>query len=108
MSIIGDKVSGKIEIQDDPFLQDDDESEVININESEVSKLAQNMMSEEQIAIHLGVPTSLIIERFSDVVRKGREIRKRWIIQEQFKLAAEGDADMLKWLGQQYLNQKNN
>jgi hypothetical protein len=49
----------------------------------------------------------LLIERNGDGIKPNKALQET-IIEAQFKTAINGNAEMLKWLGQQYLNQSPN
>lgn len=72
-----------------------------------VHRYAQAQCTQEMVASALGIPLSTLEkdEEFRRVFREGKEDGKSVILMMQYKLAAGGNADMLKWLGKNYIKQ---
>ena len=72
-----------------------------------VRRYAQAQCTQEMIASALGISLSTLThdEEFSRVYFEGKEDGKSAILSMQYKLAMGGNADMLKWLGKNYIKQ---
>ena len=72
-----------------------------------VHRYAQAQCTQELIASALGIPLSTLEkdEEFRRVYHEGRDDGKATILLGQYKLAAGGNCDMLKWLGKQHMRQ---
>lgn len=84
---------------------DDDEFKDPGLDRDEVRKLGALMCSIEEVAAYFNVKREIIEDFYFDDFRagmdKGRINLRTWQMTE----AQNGNIDMLKWLGQQYLGQ---
>jgi hypothetical protein len=76
-----------------------------DIDPQQVEKLASRFWHNTEIAEFFGVDEGTIRKKFSDTLRKGREIGKGKLRDAQLAAAFKGSAAMLIWLGKQYLQQ---
>jgi hypothetical protein len=60
-----------------------------------------------EIALFLGCSVDVLERRFADVLRKKRMSMRTRLRRAQLRLAMEGNATMLIWLGKQYLGQSD-
>lgn len=72
-----------------------------------VHKYAQVQCTQDMIASALGVSVRTLQNdpEFIRVYFEGKEDGKSAILAAQYKLAMNGNADMLKWLGKQHMRQ---
>ena len=72
-----------------------------------VRRLAQVQCTQEMIASALGMSVRTLQNdpEFLRVYYEGKEDGKSAILSMQYKLAMGGNADMLKWLGKNYIKQ---
>jgi len=72
-----------------------------------VRRYAQAQCTQEMIAaaLHVSIAKCRADPEFVEVFHEGKEEGKNIILMGQFNLAAKGNADMLKWLGKQYIGQ---
>ena len=78
-----------------------------NISINLVANLAAHGCTTEEIGTIVGCSKDTLERRFSAVLKKGRANMKMSLRRRQMKLAMEGNATMLIWLGKQYLKQKD-
>ena len=71
----------------------------------EVEKLAKLGCSLEEMSDWFGVPVNTIKYNFSSQIAKGRAETKQALRRAQIKLALQGNATMLIWLGKNMLGQ---
>lgn len=76
-----------------------------DLEENKIESLAAIMCTEMQIAEFFNVPLEYIRGRYMHAVQAGWEKGKIKIRQMQFDMAKDGNEEMLKWLGKQYLGQ---
>lgn len=76
-----------------------------DIDERGVFKLAKLQCTHQEIADFYEVDVSTITKRFSQLIRKAKELGKTSIRRAQFKHAINGSASLLIWLGKQHLGQ---
>lgn len=84
-----------------------DENQTV-VPPEEVYKLAQIGCTIEEISDWFGVPANTIKYNFSDQIAKGRSETKQALRRAQIKLALQGNATMLVWLGKNMLGQSDN
>jgi len=79
------------------------------INYELVHRYAQIQCTQEAIATLLGVSLSVLEHdpEFRRVYFEGKEDGKTALLAAQYKLASNGNADMLKWLGKQFMRQSD-
>jgi|TARA_R100000655_G_scaffold15285_3_gene34014 DNA-binding CsgD family transcriptional regulator len=78
-----------------------------DIKEEEVLKLAGYGCTQREIADFYGCDESLISKNYSSIIAKGKADLKKKLRKAQLKLALEGNATMLVWLGKQMLGQSD-
>jgi hypothetical protein len=78
---------------------------LIPIDENQVEKLASIMCTMNEIAAFFGCSVDTIENRFSDVIKTGREKGTASLRRMQYQAAEKGNTAMLIWLGKQYLGQ---
>ena len=78
----------------------------INIDASEVEKLAGIGCTNVEIAEFFGCSEGTIRGRFCENLKKGRAGLKKRLRKKQIEIALGGNVSMLIWLGKQYLGQK--
>lgn len=78
------------------------------INWEVVKLMVENMCTQQEIADRVGcsVDTLQRREQFMEIWREGRAVRCETIRKAQLDRALGGSDQMLKWLGKQYLGQK--
>lgn len=76
-----------------------------DINEKMVAKLALRGNNNCDIAAYFGVDESTIRERFPEILRKNRALRRARLRAKQYEQALKGNTTMLIWLGKQELDQ---
>lgn len=74
----------------------------------EVFRLAQIGCKNQEIADWFGVDENTLTYNFSVELLKGRESLKQSLRQAQIRLALNGNATMLIWLGKNILGQQEN
>ena len=74
----------------------------------EVLKLAKLGCTVEEISDWFQVPSNTIKYNFSDIIAKGRSETKQALRRAQIRIALEGNATMLIWLGKNMLDQSDN
>jgi hypothetical protein len=79
----------------------------LKIDPAEVRKHAKGGSSNVEISHFLGCDEAVIRRRFAKELKQGRAERKMIIRQAQNKLAMEGNATMLIWLGKNELDQRD-
>lgn len=72
-----------------------------------VEQLASIMCTMIEIAACCNCSVDTLENRFSDVIRRGRETGKTSLRRFQFKAAEKGNPALLIWLGKAYLEQKD-
>ena len=77
----------------------------VDIDPGQVKRLAEAGLSVVKIAEILGVSRSTLYERFRTDLDKGREDIHHSLRAAQIRLALQGNATMLIWLGKQLLGQ---
>jgi len=77
-----------------------------DIDPEQVRKLAAIDCSYAEIAAVLNCDPKTLTNRFSQVIKKGREEGCASLKRKQFELAQAGNPAMLIWLGKQRLGQK--
>ena len=72
-----------------------------------VARYAQAQCTQEMIAaaLHVSLATLTHDADFLRVYAEGKEEGKQVILMTQFRLAANGNTDMLKWVGKQHMGQ---
>jgi hypothetical protein len=70
-----------------------------------VRKLASIFCTMNQIGIIVGCSVDTLENRFSDVIKMGRETGRTSLLRKQFEVAMAGNVGMLIWLGKQHLGQ---
>lgn len=75
------------------------------INSEQVFQLARIDCSYEEMAAVLGCCPDTLMNRFSEVIKKGRDSGTASLKKQQFKLAMDGNPTMLIWLGKNKLGQ---
>lgn len=78
------------------------------VNPDDVYKLAAMACTDNEIALWFDIDTNTLRYNFSGVIAKGREDLKQSLRQAQIKLALNGNATMLIWLGKNMLGQSDN
>ena len=76
------------------------------IDPEEIYKLAKLWCSWEEMSDFFAVPANTLKYNFSDMVAKGRSETKQALRRSQIKLALNGNATMLIWLGKNILGQQ--
>lgn len=71
-----------------------------------VEAMASVGATTEEIGHYCGVSGETIRRRFGDILAKARSNLRTRLRQAQLKLALNGNATMLIWLGKQILNQQ--
>jgi DNA-binding Lrp family transcriptional regulator len=72
-----------------------------------VQGLAENGCTNAEIARLVGCSTSTLYHRFRALIKEGRAKLNMSLRREQIRLAKEGNATMLIWLGKQRLGQRD-
>lgn len=75
------------------------------IDPKKVEILAAKFWNYVEIASFFNCDESTIRKKYSDIVKKGKELGKGRLKDAQLAKALEGNATMLIWLGKQYLGQ---
>lgn len=78
----------------------------LDIDPDVVERLAFIHCTNSEIAAVVGCSVDTIADRFSDVIKHGREKGKMSLRRWQFKKAESGNVAMLIWLGKQCLDQR--
>lgn len=76
--------------------------------DQDVYKLAAMGCNDREIATWFDVNEDTLRNNFSDIIAKGREDLKQSLRRAQIKLALNGNATMLIWLGKNILGQSEN
>lgn len=79
----------------------------LNIDEKEVEKLAALHCTNEEIASWFSCSADTIENRFSGVIKRGKEKAKTSLKRKQYEIAMSGNVSMLIWLGKNLLGQKD-
>jgi len=74
----------------------------------EVELMAKIGCTDREIAEHFGITDSALRYNFTDFLVKGRSELKQRLRQAQLRVAFEGNATMLIWLGKNILSQTEN
>ena len=77
------------------------------IDESLVTKLAKINCTMAEIAAVVGCSVDTLERRFAEVIKKGQEEGKSSLRRLQWLQAEKGNANMLIWLGKQWLGQRD-
>lgn len=77
------------------------------IDPEQVKQLAMIQCSNAEMAAVLGCSHDVLERRFASAIKEGREHGKSSLKRAQYKLAMNGNATMLIWLGKQHLDQKD-
>lgn len=77
------------------------------VNPDDVYKLAQLGCTTQEIARWFDIPYTTCKDNFRDIIEKGREELKQSLRMAQLKLALNGNAVMLIWLGKNMLGQSD-
>lgn len=77
----------------------------IEIDETEVEKLASYGCKNTEIADFFNCSVDTITNRFSDILVKGRAELKKTLRKAQIDFALKGNATLLIWLGKNELGQ---
>lgn len=77
----------------------------IVIDEATLEKLASICCTMNEMAAFFDCSVDTLENRFSDIIKKGREKGKISIRREQYTQAMKGNITMLIWLGKQLLGQ---
>lgn len=77
----------------------------LEIDEKTVENLAAIHCTMIEIAAVVGCSVDTLENRFSDIIKKGRERGKMSLKRLQWEAANKGNTTMLIWLGKQYLDQ---
>ena len=77
----------------------------LNIDESEVEKLASYGCTNTEIADFFNCDEGTIRGRFSEILTKTRADLKKRLRKKQVEVAESGNVTMLIWLGKQMLEQ---
>jgi hypothetical protein len=78
----------------------------LDLDEGQIFKLASIQCTMGEIAAVMKCSVDTLENRYSEVIKRGREDGKSSLRKAQFKKALEGNATMLIWLGKFYLGQK--
>lgn len=78
-----------------------------DVDPATVEQLAAIDCSYAEMAAVLSCSEDTLLRRFADVIKRGRENGKASLKRKQFKLAMDGNATMLIWLGKQRLGQSD-
>jgi hypothetical protein len=76
--------------------------------DEDVFKLAAMGCTDSEIARWFGIEESTLKYNFSEIIAKGREQLKQSLRRAQIRLAMNGNATMLIWLGKNILGQSDN
>jgi hypothetical protein len=76
--------------------------------DQDVYKLAAMGCNDREIATWFDVNEDTLRNNFSEIIAKGREDLKQNLRRAQIKLALNGNATMLIWLGKNILGQSDN
>lgn len=78
----------------------------IKLNRDTIVKLIAKGATVQYVATFCGVSHHTITRNYSEAVEAGIQLRNGSLQMRQFKSAQSGNPNMLKWLGQQWLGQK--
>lgn len=76
------------------------------LDEKLIKDLAEIQCTMGEIASICGCSVDTLENRYSDVIKEGRDKGKSSLRRMQYKKALEGNPTMLIWLGKHYLDQK--
>ncbi len=79
----------------------------IEIDEDKVVELASKGATVKYIAAFFDISEATMYRRFERALEIGRELRNGCLQMRQFEAAMAGSGLMLKWLGQQWLDQRD-
>lgn len=79
----------------------------LEIDENQLEKLASIMCTMKEMAAFFGCSVDTLENRFSDVIKTGREKGTASLRRMQYAAAEKGNTAMLIWLGKQYLGQSD-
>tara|TARA_R110000822_G_scaffold201528_1_gene338773 strand:- start:1055 stop:1507 length:453 start_codon:yes stop_codon:yes gene_type:complete len=80
---------------------------LLDIDETEVQRMAEDGCNDTEIADFFGCADTTISRRFAEILRKSRVKVKKSLRRKQIELALDGDKTMLIWLGKQMLGQRD-
>jgi hypothetical protein len=78
-----------------------------DISEKQVENLASIGCTNEEIATVVDCCVDTLVNRFSDIIKRGREGMKTSLRRMQYTTAQKGNPTMQIWLGKQYLGQSD-
>lgn len=76
-----------------------------DIKEDQVEALAKIGCTLPEMAAVLGCHEDTLRDRFSSIIKRGKEQGKMSLRHKQYQVALSGNVAMLIWLGKQYLDQ---
>lgn len=76
------------------------------LDERQIKELAEIQCTMGEIASVMGCSVDTLENRYSEVIKEGRDHGKSSLRRMQYKKALEGNPTMLIWLGKHYLDQK--
>jgi hypothetical protein len=79
----------------------------LDIDEDTVEKLASIHCTMQEIASVVGCSVDTLENRFSEIIKQGRDRGKASLRRMQYEAAKKGNATLLIWLGKQILGQKD-
>jgi hypothetical protein len=79
----------------------------IKIDRDKVVELASKGATIKYIASFFAISEATLYRRFDAAIEIGRSLRDGTLQMRQFESAMAGNSVMLKWLGQQWLGQKD-
>lgn len=77
------------------------------VSHTSIKRMAEVGCTDEEIAFALGVSSDTIVRNFAEHLKKGRANLDCSLRHHQVKLAKEGNATMLIWLGKNRLGQSD-
>lgn len=77
------------------------------IDEKQVERLAAIGCTNKEIAGLFGCCDDTLVNRFSDVLKRGRQNLKMSLRRFQYRSAQKGSVPMQIWMGKQYLGQRD-
>jgi hypothetical protein len=78
----------------------------IELDETQVYKLAQLWCTHEEIAAHFNVSVDTIDRHFAETIKRGKEEGKASLRRMQWRSAIDGNVTMQIWLGKNILKQR--
>lgn len=78
---------------------------VKQIDENLIDGLARIGCTDEEIGLIVGCSSDTLVRRYAERIKSGRAQMKMSLRRMQIRLAEEGNATMLIWLGKQNLGQ---